>query len=468
MKTNGYPFPKLPPLVIFALTMGIAFTVYWLTASRDLTWANYGVDGGDLITAVTTNGIPHPTGYPLYILVGKLANLLPLHPVAFRFNLLSAIAIAIAAAFVALIAYQQSPHHALTVSLSFAFASLIWGQAIITEVYGLYLAFVAAFLWALLREKSSLLTGLLLGLTITSHLTGWLLLPLALFLTPRQQWQRFALGLIIGLIPLLLLPLMASETSPVVWGDLNTVNGWLWVISGQLYRGYFFDLTFQSWLQRLVEWAILLASQFTWAGIPLILVSLFVIKQNERKTMWALLCTAVFIIVIASLYFPDDAIVNTLPALLLLSILLTPALHRLGWVAYILPIVLLLLNFQANNLKDDYLIRKRAEDMLAHVPDQAIVETPGDPTIFTLWYIIYTEKQQSDIIPVDSNLFAFDWYRDRLQLLNPDLEGLEHDNLAEFQERNQTKRPYCFASLAQENPGRQTNYSLICSDEPNP
>src|SRR5436305_7811001 len=36
-------------------------------------------------------GVPHPTGYPLYILLGKLFTLLPVGDVAYRVNLSSAI-----------------------------------------------------------------------------------------------------------------------------------------------------------------------------------------------------------------------------------------------------------------------------------------------------------------------------------------------------------------------------------------
>jgi len=30
-------------------------------------------DSGELVTAVATLGIPHPSGYPLYVLLGKLS-----------------------------------------------------------------------------------------------------------------------------------------------------------------------------------------------------------------------------------------------------------------------------------------------------------------------------------------------------------------------------------------------------------
>jgi hypothetical protein len=124
--------------------------------------------------------------------------------------------------------------------------------------------------------------------------------------------------------------------------------------------------------------------------------------------------------------------------------------------------MLLLINFQANNLKEDHLIRTRANALLSHIPERAIVETPGDPTIFTLWYMIYAEEQRPDIIPIDSDLMAFDWYRTRLQFLYPNLTGLEQDNLTIFREQNQQNQPYCFASLTQTESNKA--YSLTCAE----
>ena len=466
-------------LLVGPTTTLLAFGIYWYTLAPDITWANYGVDGGDLITAVVTRGNPHPSGYPTYLLLGYLVEKLPLGPIALRFNLFSALAMAGAAGFTAVMALhttqtQEKPGNqtryfiAIAIGLALAFASLIWGQAVITEVYGLFILLCAACLWALITRKSAWLTGLFLGLAITAHLTGWLLLPLTIILTPKKRLGSLLAGLLLGLLPFALLPLLSTPSSPVVWGNLDTVQGWWWLVSGQLYRGYAFSLPPTLWLSRLSEWTLPVFTQYTWAGIPLIIAAFFLTAPEQRRLHWLLLGTAVLTFIVAFFYHTDDAIIFTLSAWLLLSMLLAPALQRLGWLALILPLVLLLINFQTNNLKDDTLIRSHAESLLANVPDKAIVETPGDPTIFTLWYLIYAEEQRTDLIPVDSDLFAFDWYRNRLQLLHPELEGLEHDNLTIFRERNQTKRPYCFATLTQPEPAAQTAYSLTCTEHTNP
>jgi hypothetical protein len=354
---------------------------------------------------------------------------------------------------------------AITTGLTLAFSALIWGQAVITEVYGLFMLLSAAYLWSLLTQKPVWLTGFLFGLAVTAHSTGWLLLPLAIILVPRQKLGSLAIGLLLGLLPFVSLPFLVTPNSPVIWGDLGTIQGWWWLVSSQIYRGYGFSLPVSLWLARLSEWGIPVLTQFTWAGIPLIVAAFFVARAEERRLYWLLLGTAVIYFILAFYYHTNDAIIFTLPAWLLLSLLLVPIFQRLGWLAIILPLALILLNFQSNNLKDNHIIRHHVESLLLEVPDKAILETPGDPTIFTLWYIIFAEKQRPDIIPVDSDLFAFNWYRNRLKRLYPGLTGLEYDNLVRFRELNQVKRPYCFASLAQNEPNTQPDYLLSCLDK---
>jgi hypothetical protein len=85
--------------------------------------------------------------------------------------------------------------------------------------------------------------------------------------------------------------------------------------------------------------------------------------------------------------------------------------------------------------------------MLQVMPPDAILLTPGDPTIFTLWYFQHVEGRRPDLVLVDTNLFAFAWYRQRLQGQYPALDGLERDDLENFRRINQARRPVCLASL---------------------
>ncbi|MFB0545727.1 MAG: DUF2723 domain-containing protein, partial [Anaerolineae bacterium] len=83
-------------------------------------------------------GIAHPTGYPLYTLLGKLFTLIPLGDVAYRVNLMSAFFAALTVALLYLVARKiASRPPAVLAALSLAFSPVFWSQAIIAEVYTL-------------------------------------------------------------------------------------------------------------------------------------------------------------------------------------------------------------------------------------------------------------------------------------------------------------------------------------------
>lgn len=68
------------PLVIYISTL--APTVYF-------------IDSGELLTAAIKLTIAHPTGYPLFTIIGKVLSLLPLFEPAYRMNLVFAIVSAV-------------------------------------------------------------------------------------------------------------------------------------------------------------------------------------------------------------------------------------------------------------------------------------------------------------------------------------------------------------------------------------
>ena len=85
------PFRSALPALF---TGGLALALYARTLAPRLTWAHNGADGGDLLTAALTRGVPHPTGYPTYVmLLAAAVKLTPGEP-ALGGNWLSAISAA--------------------------------------------------------------------------------------------------------------------------------------------------------------------------------------------------------------------------------------------------------------------------------------------------------------------------------------------------------------------------------------
>ncbi|MCA9990560.1 MAG: DUF2723 domain-containing protein [Anaerolineales bacterium] len=441
----------------------LALLIYRLTLAPDLTWAHHGGDGGDLITAAVTLGVPHPTGYPLYVLLGQLISHFPAGNIPFRFNLFSALCLALAAGLVAATT-RARPGIQLAAGLTFALLPLVWSQAVISEVYGLNLLLVAALLWVLRRPmpppaaRPGLAAGLLWGLSLTTHLTSLLLLPLILWSwtrPPRPVLRYFLAGLLLGLTLLCLPPLLAAGSSPVVWGDLSHPAGWWWLVSGQLYRYNVLALPPADWLPRLAQWSRAALLGYAWFILPLLwLGRRTLLAPGRGNPTWPITLTATLYTLYAFGYHTNDAAVFLLPALLLLSILLADGLRPLGPAALLLPIALLMLNFDGQNLSRDQIVRPLAGSVLRAAPANAILMAPGDQTIFTLWYFQHVEGQRPDLILVDSNLFAFDWYRQRLGQQYPELHHLAEDDLPGFRAQNGTQ-PICDVALTAPQP-------LIC------
>jgi hypothetical protein len=429
-------------------TAAFAFLLYWLTLAPDLTWQASSGDGGELITAAVTLGIPHPPGYPTYVMLGKLVSYLPFEPVAYRFHLFSALCAAGAAGFVAATALKLNPQSerkrqpvlAIVPGLVFAFSPLVWEQAVVAEVYSLNLLLVGAFLWALLGERPLAITGFLLGLSLTTHLTSLFLLPLAFALTSPKSWGKLVAGTIVGASPYLLLPWLARQGSPVVWGNPTTLAGWWWLVSAKLYQPNQFALPTNAFWPRLGTWL----GEFIWQlGVLGWGLLVWYGRSWQQKIWGGLVGTAVFYVLYAFLYNTQDAIVLTLPAWLILSICLTPALSKVRTWGLILPGIAVLLHLVGRVGVNIHNIRAQADYLLSAAPPDAILITSGDPDIFALWYFHHVEGKREDIILVDNKLFAFDWYRHTVQQHHPTLRALEEDNLTLFETANQIEQAIC-------------------------
>src|SRR3954470_5787651 len=78
---------KYLPFALGTLIFALAAALYARTLAPSVLPGDY----AEFQMCAAVLGVPHPTGYPLYILLGKLFTLLPVGDVAYRVNLSSAI-----------------------------------------------------------------------------------------------------------------------------------------------------------------------------------------------------------------------------------------------------------------------------------------------------------------------------------------------------------------------------------------
>ena len=150
----------MTPALAPALAGILALVAYLLTLSPSISWANGVSDSGELAAAAYVLGVPHPTTYPLFMILGWAMSHLPLGEPAYNLNLFSAVCGALAAGFVAALAgacdRSRRPLCAacgcVAGGLFFAAVPSFWVQATGTETRALAAALVAAVLLVLARH----------------------------------------------------------------------------------------------------------------------------------------------------------------------------------------------------------------------------------------------------------------------------------------------------------------------------
>ncbi len=121
--------------------------LYCLTMSRAVGQA----DTFEFQVVIPKLGIVHPTGYPSYLLLGKLFTFLPFGSVAWRINAGTAVLALLALALLYLLLYRLTvnPVTAVLGAVVTGLTVTLWSQAIVAEVYALHALIVAAVLFLL-------------------------------------------------------------------------------------------------------------------------------------------------------------------------------------------------------------------------------------------------------------------------------------------------------------------------------
>jgi hypothetical protein len=197
-------------------------------------------DASEYITAAYIMGIPHPPGNPLFILLGRVASLVPVSNVAARINFLAAMCSALSAGIWFLIAERVLTHWsalkwtrvvaAVVAAILAATAFTVWNQSVVNEkVYTVSLAFFAVVSWLTVRwcddpdgrvaDRLLVVIAYLIALGYTNHPAGFLVGPavIAAVLARRPRtllrW-RLMLSLVgalaLGMTPFAVEPIRAA------------------------------------------------------------------------------------------------------------------------------------------------------------------------------------------------------------------------------------------------------------------
>ena len=474
------------PLLVGVALLVASFALYLTTLAPTLTWgwSGTGVDGGELLAAANTFGVPHPPGYPTYTLLLKsFATLVPVGDFAYRGNLLSAVlaSASVLAVYWAALRLCRSLRPDAPVGLAatgaalgaavFATSPLLWSQAVITEVYALNALFAGALLLIAshlalserpVRSPSTTrwlaLFGFLLGIGLGNHLTLLAVaVPLLYWLWSALGWRRLASPWMIGAFALgvaiyVYLPISAAQNPPVNWGNAETFRGVVWMLTARPYQEYVFGVPAGTIPTRLVSWLELVFSLFNPLGLFFGLIAVRPLRSRASGFFFATVASIAIISVYAVTYNSVDFEVLLIPAFLLFAVwvgvgffwilsawirdfaggtggssrwrLRLLASHQAAVLSLagllLLPGMSVVLNYGSQNLRNDRIAHEHAAEILGTVPDGSVVLSNSERNVFSLWYMRYVERPERDVAVIAVPLLQFDWYLHDIHLLFPD------------------------------------------------
>ncbi len=451
----SFPFVALRSRLAFVdwrtvAAFGLPITLYVLTLAPTI----YNLDSAEFTTAAVTGGLVRATGYPLYLLLGRIWSQIPIGDAGYRMNLFSAFtgALTIALAERILRRWRVGPVATFGALGLLACAPYFWALSLIAEVYTLHTALMAGIILLLLRwadkptPRRLALVGLTIGLSMGHHAATVLLIPgcvwYVITVAPRQALSPRSLffsaaALLAGLSIYLYLPLCYSATLTFNYAgrydaagafipiNLRTPEGLWWLISGRAFAGQMLAYRGADLWRETGRFGARLSQAFFALGIgPGLIGIAYLLKRDWRLSGMLLgmfVCSAGFyidynVVDKATMFLPAfllwalwlgvgyqrllhwltheaDALTRRWGSLLMRGIMVGTVLTAVAW------------NWSLVDLSDDWSARSRGETILNLVEPHALIFGWWD-TVPVIQYLQLVEGQRPDVQTINRFLIA--------------------------------------------------------------
>jgi tetratricopeptide (TPR) repeat protein len=384
-------------------------------------------DSGELISMIYTLGIPHPTGFPLYILLGRIFAFIPLANPAFRINLLSALFAACVPVLVflcSLLFFKDEENKTLKTGISLAmgllmtFSYTLWSQAVASRIYTLNAFFcgIALLCFLYFREKETdprciyflaFISGLASGLHL-SFIVFVLILWAYLFIFDFNRLKRkipwilfFAAA---GFSVYLYIILRGLGDTVLHWKPFSKASDFFNYFTQREYKGKMFSRDITGYLYFLGYLRDVLLREFSPVGLLLAAAGAVTAFVNKKRYSLILLLILVSNIILLALYgtFKDLQLAfryfipSYIAALLFAGYFLlslkkyfkSSFIYGLVIAAALTPTFVLMLinNYFQNDRSRNFIAYNYPGEMTMGMPEKAYLFTSGDNQIYPLAY----------------------------------------------------------------------------------
>lgn len=431
-------------------------------------------DSGELTAVCYTFGVAHPTGYPLFTLLGGIFTHLPLGSPAFNLNLM-ALLLMVGAVFcwgktlellfdawrikigddeALQIRFRAAKSFTVLIGcLGLAVGQTWWAQSTSGEVYSLHAFLLTLNLFllfkAFLQEGSSMRHWLFfaagLALLFSNHLTAVVLLPGVAWLFfqkmgfGKEAWKTlaFMLSLFFAILVLLYawLPVRAGSEVPYAWGNPQRWEEIWHHVSGKQFSVWMFTGK-EAFQKNLAAWL----SRLPWEmGVGLLLMVPGVVYAWRYKRPWVIffLVNVVVNVAYACNYAIKDLEPYFLLSLLSLSFFVAIGMrwvwlrmkinHELRYgisgIAGAGMIGLAAANFQGVDQRNAWQYEDYSRAALNSLPSGSIVLSQAwDVFVSPSYYLQRVEGVRPDIVVLDYPMLQNrHWYPDHIRRNYPEL-----------------------------------------------
>ncbi len=444
---------------IIAAALGCCVAVlYLLTAAPGVQYT----DSGELAAACTTFGVAHPTGYPLFTLLGHAWSLLPWSSPIAGLNILAALLVAsgvaltyfVARVLVARVAPTRDVRaHDLVAAgtaLLVGCSATVWAQATSIEVYALNFVLLAGTLYATLRSIESdnhhrwtMLAGLMFGLMLTNHVSSVTLAPgfVLLWLSGSQPrsarlraWKHLVFPAVAALALYAILPLRSAQEPPINWGMVHRdMHAFLYHVKGKQFGVWLYESKAAFNANVRLFWN-LLTTQLLWVGLLPMLVGVIALIRQSRGMGLALLALIAGNLGISLGYGIPDIDAYFIPSLTVFTLLvglgIASLAQRLRPTLLIASLPLLLAGavgateYSKQDRSHHEAVDGYTDWAMANIEPRAVILTrQWDYLCSSLWYRQQALGMYADVVIVDKELLRRTWYAPYLAQRYPDVFG---------------------------------------------
>ena len=426
----AHPMPVPPRRIDALVSLGVGALTLAVYLRSLLPGVGYSGDTAKWQFLGVVGGVPHPTGYPLYLAIDQAwVAIVPWGSAAWRVNLLSAVlgAVAVGVVYAVLRIVEVRREVAAATALVFAFSQTFWTQAVVAEVYTLHILFLATVTACLAHWRKGapnvwLLAGLgLYALSFGHHLTTGLALPGIAWLVWSDRKRALTLpnvafvagAVLVGASQYLYL-LRLSDVGAYHEDHIDTFGDVLTYVTGGRFKDSMFIFSWYGLLVgRVPLWFRFLREEYFLLLVPVLYGvwrGVRAVDEAQRAIAVHLLSLAVFTSIYVLNFDVPDLIVFCLPLFLACAVFLglglegavewveqrrpdDPRLVARGVAAALVALVAVvgLVDYGRASQRGTTLDAERIERAFDLVDDHSVLLTDGYHDSEYIWYYLLAE-----------------------------------------------------------------------------